>query len=47
MGRFLLGSTVVLLFERERVEFLDPLKPGSTVRMGEALGRRCQPKAGA
>lgn len=47
MGRFFLGSTVVMLFEPGRVEWLDGLKAGDSVRMGEALGRRCQPKAGA
>ena len=40
MGAFLLGSTVVLLFEPGRVEWLDELGPGSPVRMGQALGRR-------
>lgn len=47
MGRFFLGSTVVLLFEPGRVEWLDPFKAGDTVRMGQALGRWIQPKAGA
>jgi len=40
MGRFYLGSTVVLLFEPGRIEWLDDLAPGSTVRMGQAIGRR-------
>lgn len=40
MGRFYLGSTVVLLFEPGRVEWLDSLQPGSPLRMGEAIGRR-------
>jgi phosphatidylserine decarboxylase len=40
MGRFYLGSTVVLLFEPGRVEWLDNLAPGSVVRMGQAIGRR-------
>ena len=40
MGRFYLGSTVVLVFERGRVEWLDHLKPGSPLRMGEAIARR-------
>ncbi len=39
MGRFLLGSTVVLLFESDRVEWSDELKPLSVVRMGQSLGR--------
>ncbi|TMM48371.1 archaetidylserine decarboxylase [Qipengyuania marisflavi] len=40
MGRFVLGSTVVLLFEPGVVEWLPSLSPGSTVRMGEPIGRR-------
>ncbi|TAD83670.1 MAG: phosphatidylserine decarboxylase [Sphingomonadales bacterium] len=40
MGRFYLGSTVVLVFEPGRVEWLDSLQPGSPLRMGEAIGRR-------
>ncbi len=37
MGRFNLGSTVILLLPRDRIEWLDSLRPGSTVRMGQAL----------
>lgn len=40
MGRFYLGSTVVLLFESGRVEWLDGLKAGDPVRMGHAIGVR-------
>lgn len=40
MGRFYLGSTVVLLFEPGKIEWLDELGPGSKVRMGEAIARR-------
>ncbi|MFM7403872.1 MAG: archaetidylserine decarboxylase [Erythrobacter sp.] len=40
MGRFYLGSTVVLLFEPGRVAWRDDLKPGDPLRMGEAIGRR-------
>lgn len=47
MGRFFLGSTAVLLFEPGRVEWLDHCKAGDAVRMGQALGRWLQPKAGA
>jgi phosphatidylserine decarboxylase len=39
LGRFNLGSTVVMLFPRGAVEWLDTLEPGQPVRMGEALGR--------
>ena len=40
MGRFYLGSTVVLLFETGRVAWCDGLKAGDPVRMGQAIGRR-------
>jgi len=39
MGRFLLGSTVVLLFEPGKVEWSSDLEPFSIVRMGQSLGR--------
>jgi len=40
MGRFYLGSTVVLLFEPDRVEWLESLKAGDPLRMGQAIGQR-------
>jgi phosphatidylserine decarboxylase len=40
MGRFYLGSTVVLLFEPGRVEWLEELKAGDPLRVGQAIGRR-------
>jgi phosphatidylserine decarboxylase len=40
MGRFYLGSTVVLLFEPGRVEWLGGIVAGDPVRMGQAIGRR-------
>jgi phosphatidylserine decarboxylase len=40
MGRFYLGSTVVLLFEPGRVEWLDGLAAGDPLRMGQAIGQR-------
>ncbi|ABC64489.1 archaetidylserine decarboxylase [Erythrobacter litoralis] len=40
MGRFLLGSTVVLLFEENRIEFCEGLQAGSAVRMGQALAHK-------
>ena len=39
MGRFNMGSTVILLFGRQRVEWLESLQAGQAVRMGEAIGR--------
>ena len=43
MGRFLLGSTVILLFEPGKIEWLDGLKPLDTVLMGQALARKIVP----
>lgn len=40
MGRFYLGSTVVLLFEPGRVEWLGGITAGDPVRMGQAIGTR-------
>ena len=40
MGRFYLGSTVILLFEPGRAAWLEGLKPGDPVRMGQAIGAR-------
>ncbi|MEA1618559.1 archaetidylserine decarboxylase [Erythrobacter sp. T5W1-R] len=40
MGRFYLGSTVVLLFEPGRVEWLDHLAAGTPLRMGEPIAQR-------
>lgn len=40
MGRFMLGSTVILLFGEGKIEWLPELQAGSTVRMGQALARR-------
>lgn len=39
MGYFKLGSTVVLLFaDGEKLEWLDSLKPGQSICLGQALG---------
>ncbi len=39
MGRFLLGSTVVLLFPRDTLRFVPEWTPGRAIRMGEAMAR--------
>ncbi len=39
MGRFKLGSTVILLFPKNTIEWLDTLAAGSAVRMGEPLAK--------
>ncbi|MES9992856.1 MAG: archaetidylserine decarboxylase [Candidatus Thiodiazotropha sp.] len=41
MGRFNMGSTVILLFAKDRVEWVDDLSAGSTVRMGRMIGETC------
>jgi phosphatidylserine decarboxylase len=39
LGRFNMGSTVVLLFQKDRIRWADSLIPGSTVQLGRAIGR--------
>lgn len=40
MGRFNMGSTVILLYGHDRVEWVDTLRHGQPVRMGQAIGQR-------
>ncbi|MDD2720239.1 MAG: archaetidylserine decarboxylase [Gallionella sp.] len=40
MGRFLLGSTVVMLFPKNTLRFNPQWKPAAPVRMGEVMGVR-------
>jgi phosphatidylserine decarboxylase len=40
LGRFNMGSTVILLFGRERIEWLEDLEPGQSLRLGERLATR-------
>ena len=40
MGRFLLGSTVVMLFQRGAIGFNDAWAPERGVRLGEVMGNR-------
>ncbi len=40
MGRFKLGSTVVLAFPENAVDFAEELMAGSAVRMGQKFGQR-------
>lgn len=44
MGRFNMGSTVILLFPPHAVEFDAALAPGLPVRMGQTIGRVLGPK---
>ena len=39
MGRFLLGSTVVLLWPKGTLKFNPDWVPGGAVRMGQAMGK--------
>ena len=43
MGRFLLGSTVVMLFPKRRLRFTEAWTPTRAIRMGEAMGSRVLP----
>jgi phosphatidylserine decarboxylase len=38
MGRFNMGSTVILLFGPNRIDWVDDLQPGVPVRLGQVLG---------
>lgn len=40
MGRFLLGSTVVMLFPKDTLQFNPAWSPTKTIRMGEAMGSK-------
>ena len=40
MGRFLLGSTVVMLFPRGTLAFNPDWAPGRPIRLGEAMAQR-------
>lgn len=41
MGRFLLGSTVVMLFPADTLRFQPDWQPGRAIRMGETMASRC------
>ena len=40
MGRFNMGSTVILLFPKNTIEWTPEMVSGRIVRMGETIGRR-------
>ena len=42
MGRFLVGSTVVMLFPKDTLRFNSDWAPARAIRMGEAMGRDAQ-----
>lgn len=39
MGRFLLGSTVVMLFQADAIRFCDAWHPSKHIQLGEAMGQ--------
>lgn len=43
IGRFNMGSTVVMLFEPDRIRFDATLGPGTVVRMGQRIGTLLRP----
>jgi len=48
MGRFNMGSTAILLFPKDTIEWASHLATGRIVRMGETIGRRirnCKPRS--
>lgn len=40
MGKFLLGSTVVMLFEKDMLQFNSDWQPARTIRLGELMGNK-------
>ena len=44
MGWFNMGSTVILLFPKDRVQWLAGLAAGIPVRVGQPLGQLRQPQ---
>ncbi len=45
LGRFNMGSTVILLFGRDAVRWEAEIRPGALVRMGQRLGKVAKPAA--
>lgn len=37
MGRFKMGSTAIVLFGKDQVDWLESFEAGSKIKMGEAL----------
>lgn len=42
MGRFKLGSTVILLFAKNALQWQELLVSGTSIRLGESLGSQCE-----
>jgi phosphatidylserine decarboxylase len=47
LGRFNMGSTVILLFERGRIAWDPALIPDAVLRVGQKIGQRIATRAGA
>jgi phosphatidylserine decarboxylase len=47
MGRFLLGSTVVMLWPKLALRFNPDWRPGAAVRLGQAMGSAAAPLPGS
>jgi len=45
LGRFNMGSTVILLFGRGAARWKPDIRPGAAVRMGQVLGKAVEPSA--
>lgn len=43
MGRFNMGSTVILLYGQNQVEWVETLQPGQSICMGQTIGRILAP----
>lgn len=41
MGRFNMGSTVIVLFEKDRMQWFPELQPGQLITMGMPVGKTC------
>lgn len=42
MGRFNMGSTIIVLFGKDQIDWLEQLSPGQPVKLGQAIAR-CRP----
>lgn len=42
MGRFNMGSTIIVLFGPEAIDWQESLMPGTAIRMGEVMGLRAR-----
>jgi len=40
MGKFLLGSTVVMLFEKEKLTFNNSWQTAQQIKLGEVMGNQ-------